>query len=75
MTKESPLTAIELYITLIIFLGPSLIIWIINFYLIVVLDNLAASLIFSGSYLAAMLLTYYLFSHFRITYYPKGRRI
>ena len=48
---------------------------IVNLYLVVVLHSLAASAVFTIVYIAIVMLASYLLSHFRITYYPKGRRV
>ena len=48
---------------------------IVNLYLVIVLNSLAASIVFTIGCIAIVLLASYLLSHFRITYYPKGRRI
>ena len=57
-------------------IGISLITYgIVNLYLVIVLNSLAASIVFTIGCIAIVLLASYLLRHFRITYYPKGRRI
>ena len=59
-----------------IIIGISLITYgIVNLYLVIVLNSLAASIVFTIGCIAIVLLASYLLRHFRITYYPKGRRI
>ena len=46
-----------------------------HYYLLIILTDVAAAVSFIISFILALMLASYLLRHFRIIYYPKGRRV